>query len=341
MKSTTYISLDLQRPNFCTVYAVQNDLAARWAHCLITDGGDAWTPPSPCYLMIRYKRPDGVCGFYDSLEDSSPAWAVNADGSVEIAWVQTMLQVAGTAEVEINFYNGQAEKLTVCQFRLQIIPSAYDDGAIVDSEPYINVLSQQIAAVLEYAADLAGISATATGLPAGSSPTVTVSGGTGGNPYVLAFGIPKGDKGDTGATGPTGNNWPVGAGFLTVDANFNPATTFGGTWVRFKGGYLYAADDGDTVDATGNTKDGTGPETVDFSNGMAHVGFADSYTQKLYMTRAAGGATFTAGNKAPDSGSFDWTGASSETIQGAALSGSQTLDIEPTRFNFYVWVRTA
>lgn len=341
MKSTTFISLDLQRPNWVTCYAVQNDLASRWAHCLITDGGEPWTPPSPCYVMIRYRRPDGVCGFYDALEDMSAAWTINQDGSVDIAWVQTMLQVAGTEEVEINFYTGQQNKLTAAAFRLQILPSAFDDAAVVDSEPYVNILSQQIADVLEYAADLTGLTGTAIGLPAGSDPTFSISGGSGGNPYYLTLGIPKGDKGDPGPAGPTGNNWPVGAAFLTVDTSFNPASVFGGTWIRFKGGYLYAADDGDTVDASGNSKDGTGPETVDFSAGMAHIGFGDNYAQKLYMERAAGGATFVAGNKVPDSGTFQWTGASNESIQGAALSGTQPLDIEPTRFNFYVWVRTA
>lgn len=255
MKSTTYISLDLQRPNYVTVYAVQNDLATRWARCLITDGGAAWTPPSPCYVMLRYKRPDGVCGFYDTLEDEvTPAWTVNLDGSIDIAWAQTALQVAGTEEFEINFYNGQAEKLTVCQFRLQVIPSAYDDAAIVDSEPYINVLSQQIAAVLEYAADLTGIDGEAIGLPAGSDPTFTITGGSGGNPYYLTLGIPKGDKGDKGDTGPTGNNWPVGAYFWTSDSTFDPSVTFGGTWERVKDKFIWAAGDSDTIGDTGGAK---------------------------------------------------------------------------------------
>jgi collagen type VII alpha len=52
-------------------------------------------------------------------------------------------------------------------------------------------------------------SATATGLAAGATPTITL-GGTA-QARTLAFGIPKGDKGDTGATGPTGPPGPAGA----------------------------------------------------------------------------------------------------------------------------------
>ena len=56
--------------------------------------------------------------------------------------------------------------------------------------------------------DLAGIVASATTLPAGSSATAEYNGGT------LSLGIPKGDKGDrgeTGATGPTGATGQTGA----------------------------------------------------------------------------------------------------------------------------------
>lgn len=55
----------------------------------------------------------------------------------------------------------------------------------------------------------ATFTATAQGLPAGSTPTATIT-GTAENP-VINFGIPKGDTGETGATGPA-------AGFGTISA---------------------------------------------------------------------------------------------------------------------------
>ena len=59
------------------------------------------------------------------------------------------------------------------------------------------------------AARLDGMTATATGLDAGSAPTVDVTTGEDGA-RVLSFGIPKGDKGDTGATGPKGDKGDTG-----------------------------------------------------------------------------------------------------------------------------------
>lgn len=56
---------------------------------------------------------------------------------------------------------------------------------------------------------LDGMTATATGLPASSAPTVAVTTGEGGA-RVLAFGIPKGDKGDTGEIGPQGPKGDTG-----------------------------------------------------------------------------------------------------------------------------------
>ena len=340
MRSTSFVSLDLQRPNFQTVYAVQNDVASRWITATIRDGSSIWEPPSGVLVTIRYRRADGVGGFYDELEDGTAAYVINADDTVTFGLAGAALEVAGTGQAEINFYNAAGEKLTTAAFVLQVLPAAYDDSEIITSEPYINVLAQQIADVLEAAGDITGLTATATTLAAGSDATVTVTGGTGGTPYNLALGIPRGPQGPQGPTGPTGNNYPVGSVYMTIDGTFSPGNTFGGTWTRLKDAYLYAAGDNDTVDGT-NTA-GTGSETVDFSNGMAHIGFGDSYAQKLYMMRSdLSPGTFTAGNKAPDSGTFQWTGASSETVQGTQITGTQTLDIEPTRWNLYVWLRTA
>lgn len=61
--------------------------------------------------------------------------------------------------------------------------------------------------------ELSHISATASGLPAGSNPTASYSNG------VISFGIPKGDKGDTGSTGPTGPAGAAGADYVLTSAD--------------------------------------------------------------------------------------------------------------------------
>lgn len=89
------------------------------------------------------------------------------------------------------------------------------------------------------------ISATATGLPAGQAPTVTV-GGTHEAP-TLAFGIPKGDKGDpgtsstgSGAGSPSATPWaalPLSSGYVR-NASFGYIPQYrivGGDTVQLRG----------------------------------------------------------------------------------------------------------
>lgn len=64
------------------------------------------------------------------------------------------------------------------------------------------------AAATSAAEGINGLTATASGLSAGSAPTVTVSEVSGHK--NIAFGIPKGDKGDKGDTGSTGSQGPKG-----------------------------------------------------------------------------------------------------------------------------------
>lgn len=146
MKSITQITLDVQRPNYLTVYAVQDDQLARWVHAELRDGGQAWTPPSGSQMTIRYKKPDGTGGWYDVLEDGSSAYAI--DGSaVDFGFAAQCLTVPGTVLVELTFWTGSAERLSAFLFRLQVEKNPLTD-AEMESSDYYNVLSEKIAAVL-------------------------------------------------------------------------------------------------------------------------------------------------------------------------------------------------
>lgn len=48
--------------------------------------------------------------------------------------------------------------------------------------------------------------------------------------------------------------YPVGSVYWTSNANFNPNTSFGGTWTRIKDKFVYAMGDNDTLNATGGAK---------------------------------------------------------------------------------------
>ena len=146
MKSTTAVTLDMQRPNYVTVYAVQDDQLARWVHADLTDGGKAWTPPSDAIMTIRYRKPDGTGGWYDSLEDGSSAYEIDGS-SVDFGFAAQCLTVDGVVLVNISFWTEDAQRLTAFLFRLQVEKSPLTDTEL-ESTDYYNVLAQQIAGIL-------------------------------------------------------------------------------------------------------------------------------------------------------------------------------------------------
>ena len=80
MNSTTYITLDMQAPETGVIaYAKQNDKLSRRLSATLKDGATSWTPPTGAAAAIRYSKPDGTGGFYDVLEDSSPAIVVSGN----------------------------------------------------------------------------------------------------------------------------------------------------------------------------------------------------------------------------------------------------------------------
>lgn len=202
MESVTQVSLNMRYPNIATVvYAVQGDSLSRYIDANLVDGDLEWTPPDGAYATVRYRKPDGKTGDYDVDGDGNPAVTI-AGSSAKITIAHQALAVPGAVQMEVNFYTAAAERLTTFRWLLAVQPAALTDTELMSTD-YYDILSKQIAAVLAADASLTGITATITGLPTGSTPTVDVTGGDG-NPYNLAFALPSGPKGDTGDPGPQG-----------------------------------------------------------------------------------------------------------------------------------------
>jgi len=196
---TTLPGLNLARPNTVVVHAVQDDTLSRTFTAQLLAGDAPFTPPSNASAFISYRRGDGVPGWYDTLTDGSEAVEIDGD-TVTFTLCDHALETAGRGEISLILMapgTEEAARLSSFKMVLDVEPTPYPASEIVTSEPYINVLSQQIAAVLEAAADLTGITVSATTGAAGSSATATVTGGTGGQPYNIAFKIPRGNTGAT------------------------------------------------------------------------------------------------------------------------------------------------
>lgn len=179
MNSITYITLDLQAPNFAVMAsAKQNDTLGRQIAATLRDGSASFDATG-LLCEIRYAKPDGTVGFYDTLEDDeTPAYSI--DGNVvTFTLAEQMLTIAGAVYVDLNFYAATGEKLTAFTFVLQVEASVLDDGTIVSSD-YYNVLTATLAEAAEIAANLPQ--------PSTSTPTPDSASGSAGTGNGFARG---------------------------------------------------------------------------------------------------------------------------------------------------------
>nr|DAP17701.1 MAG TPA: tail fiber protein [Bacteriophage sp.] len=128
----------------------QDDANTRTIKASLWDGARPFSIPTECVCMVRFGKPDGTGGLYDTTEGGQK---VSYSGNVVTAPVAAqMLTVAGVVKAQIDIYGGgekqQVEKLATFRFRVEVEPSAYADAKIISSD-YYNVLSSQIAAAVE------------------------------------------------------------------------------------------------------------------------------------------------------------------------------------------------
>ena len=148
MKSTSKIYLNLQMPNYNVVaYAVQGDVMSREITAILHDGQMPFTPPVGALGTIRYKKPDGTSGFYDTLEDETTVAVTWEDNVCTIRLAEQVLTVAGNVIMNLSFYNADEERLSTFNFILTVEQNPYTDEEF-ESTDYYSILTERIAAVL-------------------------------------------------------------------------------------------------------------------------------------------------------------------------------------------------
>lgn len=148
MKSTSKIYLNLQMPNYNVIaYAVQGDVMSREITAILHDGQTPFTPSVGALGTIRYKKPDGTSGFYDTLEDGETVAVTWEDNVATIRLAEQVLTVAGNVIMQLSFYNADAERLSTFNFILTVEQNPYTDEEF-ESTDYYSVLTARIAAVL-------------------------------------------------------------------------------------------------------------------------------------------------------------------------------------------------
>ena len=148
MKSTTNVNLNVQLPNYSTViYAVQGDVMSREISATLLDGSSPFEPPWGADGVIRYRKPDGTVGMYDTMEDGTTP-AVTVTGNVAtILLAEQMLTVAGEVLAQLSFYSADSERLSTFTFKVVVEENPYTDEAF-ESTDYYSVLTADIASIL-------------------------------------------------------------------------------------------------------------------------------------------------------------------------------------------------
>lgn len=95
------VNMDLlKHGNIPVVQAVQNDRYSRCLELTLLSEGAAWMIPETAAALIRYSKPDGTKGNYDTLPNGDRAWT--AEGNVLTVFLAPqVLSAAGAVQLEV------------------------------------------------------------------------------------------------------------------------------------------------------------------------------------------------------------------------------------------------
>ena len=137
------------------IHAVQDDSNSRKIAFNIYAGGAQWAVPDGTLVTVRYKKPDGTAGFYDTLPDGSTPAATIDGNVVTVALVPQAFTVRGNVPVQIKLYNSAGASIATFAVVMHVSANVVSDAEIVSSD-YYSVLTKQIADVLAAAEGIEG-----------------------------------------------------------------------------------------------------------------------------------------------------------------------------------------
>lgn len=156
LETTAALRVDLLDPGAPQIiHAVQDDSNSRKIAFNIYAGGAQWAVPDGTLVTVRYKKPDGTAGFYDTLPDGSTPAATIDGNVVTVALVPQAFTVRGNVPVQIKLYDSAGASITTFAVVMHVSANVVSDAEIVSSD-YYSVLTKQIADVLAAAEGIEG-----------------------------------------------------------------------------------------------------------------------------------------------------------------------------------------
>lgn len=228
LKGITVIDVDMTIPFQSVVHCKQYDTVRVVEAHLLNDGVKWYVPEDNVYMMVSYRKSDTIGGFYDITENNITA--VTVDGTDRsIVYITLDAQIMRTpstllypTRVEMVLYDKiSGNRLSSFSFGVEVEEASVREVDLA-SNPYFNVLAQQIRAVLDTDAAMADIHcAPAQYLAPRADPVVSVV--REGDTYTFYFGLPKTVAIETSATklAPDATPTAVITGGQTAGSNYH------------------------------------------------------------------------------------------------------------------------
>lgn len=182
------------------IYAVQGDCYTRKVTLRLLSNKEPWTPDSPIAVSIRYCKPDGTGGIYDTLPNGEKAWEQDKN-LLSFLLAPQMLTVPGRVSVQVEMSNAE---LVLATFPLELIVTEDPSAKAIQSEDYFNLENRledklrTTLAQIQESGDFKGDTGVTPQLQIGTvstlasdEPASAVIRGTAESP-ILDLGIPKG-----------------------------------------------------------------------------------------------------------------------------------------------------
>ncbi len=127
------LSMDMVEYNPVTIIrATQNDRYSRELEITLLENKNPWVIPKNAAVVIRYNKPDGTYGEYDSLPDGACAWTA-AENVLSVTLVPQIFTTAGAVSLTVTLMQ---EDFQISTFNILIHVSDTVDVCISESEDY-------------------------------------------------------------------------------------------------------------------------------------------------------------------------------------------------------------
>lgn len=117
------------------VDAVQGDSKSRAVEITLTSDNQNWNVPADVTVFVRFRKPDGTGGIYDTMPDGTAAITV-AGNVITALLAPQMLSVPGCVLAQMELKSGEQ---TIATFTFAIRVEADHSIGTMDSEDYINL----------------------------------------------------------------------------------------------------------------------------------------------------------------------------------------------------------